>query len=138
MKHFSFIKAVIVAIVIAFTFLAMGCNKEKTTEPLAAHHIHQSEKLFIPAAIELPANGTLGNSRVATYYATGVQKYRAQLKPGTESEYQWVLVAPDALLYDGSNKEVGTHGAGPFWSLYGGTDSIFCTAFYPGKNCTQS
>lgn len=118
-----------------FLFVAIitSCNKEKTVDTNSpAHKIAASEKLTIPAAVELPANLPAGNSRVATYFAEGVQKYKAQLKPGSTNEYVWVLIAPDAKLYDASNKLKGTHGAGPHWVLTV-SDSIFAQHFAPAK-----
>lgn len=112
-----------------------SCEKEKDTSS-PAYKIAESEKLVIPATIELPANLPSGNQRVATYYAEGVQKYKAQLKAGT-SEYEWVFVAPDAKLYDHSNKLVGTHGAGPFWQL-SASDSIFAKAYAPAKTAPSA
>lgn len=49
----------------------------------AAAHIAASEKLEIPSAVALPDNFPCGNSRVATYYAVGVQKYKAREKAGS-------------------------------------------------------
>ena len=46
--------------------------------------------------------------------------------------YEWVFVAPQAALYDASNKIVGTHSAGPNWEL-SLQDSVR-TAFRPGQN----
>jgi hypothetical protein len=99
----------------------------------AAAHIAASEKLVIPAAIELPANLPGGNLRVATYYAEGVQKYVAREKAGSNPiSYEWAFVAPEAFLYDATNAMVGTHGAGPFWEL-SINDSIFAQHFSPAR-----
>ena len=71
-----------------------------------AYHIAQSEKLVIPEAIELPANLPAGNARVETYFAEGVQKYKAQRVAGSDPAiYEWVFVAPQADLYDRTNKK---------------------------------
>ena len=99
----------------------------------AASHIEASEKLEIPSQVQLPANLPAGNSRVATYYAVGVQKYKAAIRPGSDPvAYQWVFVAPQADLYDSNNKKVGVHGAGPYWSL-SPADSIFAQHFSPAR-----
>jgi hypothetical protein len=99
----------------------------------AAAHIAASEKLTLPASIELPQNLPAGNSRVATYYAVGVQQYKARIKAGSDPvAYEWVFVAPQADLYDSDNSKVGTHGAGPFWEL-SPVDSIFAQQFSPAK-----
>lgn len=117
--------------------LFYSCKKEKVVDANSpSYKIAESEKLTIPAAVELPANLPGGNSRVATYYAEGVQKYKAQLKPGTSNEYVWVLVAPDAKLYDAANKLTGTHTAGPNWTL-SPADSIFAQHFSPAKTASS-
>ena len=95
----------------------------------AAAHLAASEKLDIPAAVALPP----GSTRVATFYAVGVQKYRARIKAGSNPvTYEWALVAPDARLFNASNEWVGTHGAGPFWAL-SPQDSLFAQHFAPAR-----
>ncbi|HEY6503847.1 MAG TPA: DUF3455 domain-containing protein [Chitinophagaceae bacterium] len=111
-----------------------ACNKEKTTDTPPAYHITESEKLIVPAAIDLPANMPAGNTRVATFYAEGVQKYKAQVNAGSNPvTYRWVLVAPLASLYNAANVKVGTHTAGPTWQL-SAMDSIFGQQFNPPKS----
>lgn len=103
----------------------------------ASAHIAASEKLVIPAAIELPANLPGGNTRVATYYAVGVQKYRSREKAGSNPvSYEWVFVAPQADLFDTTNAKVGTHGAGPFWQL-SAMDSIYGQHYSPPKTASS-
>src|SRR5215203_586823 len=105
-------------------FANTSCTKQEVFERPPAYHITQSEQLEIPATVALTENST-GYTRVATFYAVGVQKYKAQIKAGSFPEsYEWIFVAPLAELYDISNKHVGLHGAGPFWTT-GITDSIF-------------
>ena len=116
-----------------FAATITGCKKEKTIDTNSpAFKIDRSEKLFIPATVDLPANQPGGNIRVATYFAEGVQKYKAQLKAGTTNQYEWVFVAPNAKLYDATNEVTGTHGAGPHWAL-SAADSIFGQHFAPSK-----
>jgi hypothetical protein len=98
-----------------------------------AAHIAASEKLVMPTAIELPTNLPSGNTRVATYYAEGVQQYKAREKAGSNPlAYEWVLVAPHAELYDATNAKVGTHGAGPFWQTENGA-IIYGQQYSPPK-----
>ena len=98
-----------------------------------AAHIAASENLNIPAIVAVPENLPNGNTRVATYYAVGVQKYKARIKAGSDPvSYEWVFVAPEADLYDFTNAEVGTHGAGPFWEI-SAADSIFAQQFSPAR-----
>ncbi|HEX3164917.1 MAG TPA: DUF3455 domain-containing protein [Chitinophagaceae bacterium] len=139
-------------IVFLFATAVIGCNKEvvlknpndelQTASAVSsleangnspAAHISASENLAIPASVSVPENLPNGNSRVATYYAVGVQKYKARIKAGSDPiVYEWVFVAPKADLYDISNTNVGTHGAGPFWST-SPLDSIFGQQFSPAR-----
>jgi hypothetical protein len=98
-----------------------------------AAHIKASEKLIIPAIVSVPGNFPNGNTRVATFYAVGVQKYKARVKAGSDPvTYEWVFVAPQADLYDITNTKVGNHGAGPFWTT-SPLDSIFAQQFTPAR-----
>jgi hypothetical protein len=54
-----------------------------------------------------------GQRAVLTASAKGVQIYGCQ-------GGQWVFQAPQATLFDTSGKEIGTHGAGPVWTLRDG------------------
>jgi hypothetical protein len=104
----------------------------------AAAHIAASENLVIPASVAVPENLPNGNTRVATYYAVGVQKYKARIKPGSNPvTYEWVFVAPQAVLYDITNAKVGTHGAGPFWEI-SSADSIFAQQFSPARTAPST
>lgn len=98
-----------------------------------AAHIAASENLEIPATVAIPENLPNGNTRVATYYAVGVQKYKARVKAGSDPvSYEWAFVAPQADLYDNTNLKVGSHGAGPFWTI-SPQDSIFAQQFSPAR-----
>jgi len=132
--------------------LTISCNKganelPKATEATtsgqrvagnsAAAHIAASEKLVLPSSVSLPANLPSGNKRVATYFAEGVQKYKARVKQGSYPiAFEWVFVAPEATLYDVNNTVVGHHGAGPFWTL-SPSDSIYAQAFSPARTATS-
>lgn len=116
--------------------IMVACKKEKdNTNHSPAYYIAQSEKLTIPAEVDVPSNRPYGNSRVATYYAIGVQKYRAQAKTNSPGVYEWVFIAPKADLFNSSNVHVGVHGAGPYWALTP-FDSIFAQAYTPAKTAT--
>jgi hypothetical protein len=116
------------------SLVIMSCTHDKAVDTSSpAFHIAESEKLIIPASVDLPANLPTGNTRVATFYADGVQKYKGQLVPGSNpAAYQWVFVAPQADLYDVTNNKVGTHSAGPDWQL-SAVDSMFGQAFNPAR-----
>lgn len=114
----------------------VSCDRDKDiAADTPAYHIAQSEKLALPASIQLPDNLPAGNSRIVTYYAVGVQKYKSQAKAGTNA-FEWVFVAPQADLYDASNSKVGTHSAGPTWQVSAG-DSIYAQAFTPAKTAAS-
>ncbi|MGV3604392.1 MAG: DUF3455 domain-containing protein [Dyadobacter fermentans] len=115
-----------------------ACTDHHDPGPVTpASHILDSENLPIPAAFTLPANPN-GYERVATYYAVGVQKYKAQVKAGTSPvAYEWVFVAPEAELYDASNAVIGTHFAGPTWKVTATGHTIRGQAFSPAKTHSQ-
>lgn len=114
-----------------------ACKKEKTTDTGSpAYQIEKSESLVIPVTVDLPYNLPGGNTRVATYYATGVQQYRSQVKPGSSPAIlEWAFVGPRAELFDVSNKKRGTHGAGPYWEI-SANDSVFGQPFAPARTAT--
>lgn len=128
--------AVMFLVTISAAVFLFSCKKEKHNNS-PSYHIKESEKLLIPATIDLPANSPNGNSRIATYYAEGVQKYKSQPKAGSPGTYEWVFVAPEAKLYDITNVKVGTHSAGPTWQL-SAMDSIYAQQFSPAKSAPGS
>lgn len=125
---------------VTLSLALVACKKEKEIKDESpAAQIAASEKLVIPAAVDLPANQPGGNTRIATYYAVGVQKYKAQLVAGSNpARYEWIFVAPVADLYDATNAKVGTHTAGPTWQLSGGQDSIHAQHFTPAKTAPST
>ena len=123
-------KLMLIAVLSGTLIIACSREKEAVDPSSPAYHIAESEKLIIPAAIDLPAS-THGHTRIATYYAEGVQKYVAQVKfGGNPTTYEWVLNGPQADLYSADNKKVGTHGFWPFWQI-STTDSIFAQSSNP-------
>lgn len=121
-------------VIISTMFIACGDGKEILYNS-PAQQISESEKLVIPTAVTLPSNLPNGNTRVATFFAEGVQKYKARQKAGSDpAVFEWVFVAPVAALYDATNTKIGTHSAGPTWQLSGSTsDSIYAQQFTPSK-----
>lgn len=111
-----------------------ACTDHEDPQPVTpAARIAASENLTMPDAFSLPSNPK-GYERVATYYAVGVQKYKAQVKAGSGPvQYEWVFVAPEAELYDASNAKIGTHYAGPTWKVTGSGHTIMGQAFSPAK-----
>ena len=118
---------------VLFVLLFTACHDKDVDHHFPAWYIAQSEKLDIPAAVDIPASHPGTYKRVATFFAEGVQQYKAQPKAGSSPvTYEWVLVAPNARLYDHSNAKVGTHTAGPSWQL-SPADSIFGQHFAPPR-----
>ena len=50
--------------------------------------------------------------------ANGVQVYAREVR---EAGPVWVFRRPEAALFDGAGRQVGTHGAGPHWRLADGS-----------------
>lgn len=127
----------VLKVLVVFAVLAAfvtACKKDAEVDiTLPSYQIFDSEKLVLPETIAVPLNAPSGNKRLATYFAEGVQKYKAQQVPGSDPVvYQWVLKGPRADLYDFTNKKIGTHTAGPTWQL-SATDSIYAQQFAPAK-----
>src|SRR4030095_1762379 len=79
MKKISFKTGLIVSVLCSV--IVLSCKKSETvtdpivTDPsLPSSQIAAGEKLVIPTSVDLPANA----ERVVTFYAVGVQKYKAQ------------------------------------------------------------
>lgn len=105
---------------------------------LPSYHLAASEQLVMPTAIDLPLNGPNRNSRVATYFARGVQKYKAREKAGSNPvTYEWGFVAPEADLYDATDAKVGTHFAGPSWQLAGTNALLVGQPYAPPKTASN-
>jgi len=70
-----------------------------------------------------------GQRAVVTADAKGVQIYACR-------DSQWVFQAPEATLFDSSGKEIGTHRAGPVWTLRDGRavkGAVVAKSDAPGK-----
>ena len=133
MQSISMKKLSAVALLLTTTIM-YSCDKDDETSNVADEQIRASEAMTIPDAVTLPANAPSGNERVATYYAVGVQKYKAQVKAGSAPvTFEWVFVAPEAKLFNNQNQQVGTHSAGPSWRLTGGIDSMYGQQFTPAR-----
>jgi hypothetical protein len=73
-------------------------------------------------APEVPARLRPGaNEKLALVVpARGVQVYECRLKADA-SGYEWVLVAPEADLYDERGRRIGRHYVGPHWEAEDGS-----------------
>ncbi|OJV14955.1 MAG: hypothetical protein BGO21_20025 [Dyadobacter sp. 50-39] len=122
------------------TGLLSACSDYETPKPILkpADYIALSENLTMPGTFALPPNAG-GYERAATYYAVGVQKYRAQVKDGPGPvQYQWVFAGPEADLYDASNAKIGSHYAGPTWKLTAPGHLIAGQAFSPARTFSKN
>jgi hypothetical protein len=78
----------------------------------------------VPAVLSVPAGATLKvhdrgiGMQVYTCTASGAPDGGVD---GGSTSYGWVLKAPDAMLYDATFAQVGTHGAGPNWTSSDGS-----------------
>ncbi len=73
----------------------------------------------VPGGLAVPA----GNVLALHDHAIGAQVYTCTVSGGADAgadagapTYAWVLKAPDAVLYDATFNQVGTHGMGPNWT----------------------
>ncbi len=134
MKQIRTKKAIVLPVLLSVIF-GIACRRDVDPDTsLPSYQISESEKLAMPAAVDLPANLPAGNTRIATFFAEGVQKYKAQQVAGSDpAVYQWVLLAPKADLYNASNQKIGTHTAGPAWQL-SAVDSVYGQHFAPVKS----
>jgi hypothetical protein len=66
-----------------------------------------------PAAIAPPA----GQILALTLTARGVQIYECDPLTGDKGKYEWTLKGPEANLLDDTGKIIGSHSAGPVWSI---------------------
>jgi hypothetical protein len=78
----------------------------------------------IPTVLAVPAGAMLKIHD----HAIGAQIYTCTASGGVDggvdagsATYAWVLKAPDAILYDATFAQVGTHGAGPHWTSLDGS-----------------
>jgi hypothetical protein len=56
--------------------------------------------------------------------AKGVQVYECRPKADRAGEYGWAFVAPEADLFDGNGRKIGTHYAGPHWEATDGSKIV--------------
>ena len=71
-----------------------------------------------PAAIAVPA----GNTLALTVMGAGDLTYECKEKTATPGAFEWVFVAPTAVLYDKTSKAaIGKYYAGPTWEANDGS-----------------
>ncbi|MES1206850.1 MAG: DUF3455 domain-containing protein [Pseudomonadota bacterium] len=83
-----------------------------------------TEPADVPAALAPPPGTVLKMHD----HGIGTQVYTCTASGGADAgadagavTYAWVLKGPDAVLYDGTFAQVGTHGAGPKWTSTDGS-----------------
>jgi Protein of unknown function (DUF3455) len=71
-----------------------------------------------PALAQNKIDAPAGQQAMLSVKGDGVQIYVCKNVDGAA---QWLFQAPEAKLLDSAGKEVGTHGAGPFWKSADGS-----------------
>jgi hypothetical protein len=56
--------------------------------------------------------------------ATGVQIYSCSASKADPSRFEWAFKAPEADLFDGAGKKIGSHYAGPTWESTDGSKVV--------------
>jgi len=90
---------------------------------LASCDLTSTEKVSVPVVpdgIKVPAAEVLSFAA----NAKGVQIYECRVKKDTSAQYEWVLRAPEADLFDGRGKRIGRHYGGPTWESSDGSKVI--------------
>ena len=84
--------------------------------PLAMAHAQKVPPPNVPDTIKAPP----GEEVALLAHATGSQIYTCQA--GADGKFAWTLKAPEAELKDGKGMVLGTHFAGPPWTLHDGSE----------------
>jgi hypothetical protein len=93
-------------------FSVLACaTSSATNAPAAASKV--------PAALEVEGQKPGLEAR-----AVGVQIYECKATRDDPSRFDWSLVAPEATLFDASDKPIGKHYAGPTWESTDGSKVV--------------
>jgi hypothetical protein len=87
---------------------------------LAGCEPDSSGKLSVPVVsdtLKVPSSDTLS----FTAWAKGVQIYECRANKDNANQYEWVLKAPEADLFDARGKKIGHHYGGPSWASNDGS-----------------
>lgn len=90
--------------------LLAACASAPTTAPQA------------PLPDNLKPSAT--EAAMGTLAARGVQVYECRVKKDNPGAVEWAFVAPEADLFDGAGRKVGTHYAGPHWESNDGSKIV--------------
>ena len=71
----------------------------------------------VPDSIKVPQNEILSFAAGAK----GVQIYECRARKDDATQYEWVLKAPEAELFDERGKKIGRHYGGPTWESSDGS-----------------
>jgi hypothetical protein len=75
---------------------------------------------MIPENLKVPATQTLSLET----HAIGVQIYDCKPSKDDPTRMEWVFRAPEADLFDGADKKIGKHYAGPTWESNDGSKVV--------------
>ncbi len=75
---------------------------------------------IVPDTLKVSPNETLSFAAKAQ----GVQIYECRAKTNDATEYEWVLKAPEAVLFDAQGKRIGRHYGGPTWEGIDGSKVV--------------
>jgi hypothetical protein len=74
----------------------------------------------VPQALRVPATEILSFSA----QARGAQIYRCSAGKSDPASFEWVLVGPEADLFDDAGEPIGKHYAGPTWESKDGSKVV--------------
>ena len=75
---------------------------------------------IIPDSVKAPETEVLSFAA----NAKGVQIYECRAGKDDAAQYEWVLKAPEADLFDGRGKKIGRHYGGPTWEANDGSKVV--------------
>ena len=90
---------------------------------LAGCELDSSGKLSAPSVsdtLKVPPTDTLAFAATGK----GVQIYECRANKDNANQYEWVLKAPEADLFDARGKKIGHHYGGPTWESSDGSKVI--------------
>lgn len=74
----------------------------------------------VPEKLKLPDTQKLS----LEVKAAGVQIYACSVSKADPARFEWVFKAPEADLFDGAGKKIGSHYAGPTWESTDGSKVV--------------
>lgn len=95
------------SILISLVPLALGLAACAPQQSKAAN---QASSQVVPTELKVAE----GNEEFLRVLGRGVQIYTCKAK-ADNSGFEWTFIAPEAVLLDNANAQVGTHYAGPTW-----------------------